>query len=75
MHDFGVEATSTEIGLGVVAGTAALFAAHGVGKAVQQHMANRADRKPPAGSGPAPPGAGDAPADGSGDQAEGEAGA
>jgi hydrogenase small subunit len=75
VHDFGVEATSTEIGLGVVAGTAALFAAHGVGKAVQQHMADRADRRPPADDGQPRPGTGDAPADGSGDRTEGEAGA
>ena len=43
-------------------------------EAVQQHMANRADRKPPAVDGQPAPGAGDAPANGS-DQAEGEAGA
>jgi len=73
VHDFGVEATSTEIGLAVVAGTAALFAAHGVGKAVQAHVAGRAARKPPAGDEHAPPGHGDAPAGGSSDQTDGEA--
>jgi hydrogenase small subunit len=41
VHGFGVEATANDIGLAVVAGTAALFAAHGVGKAVQHRLAGR----------------------------------
>jgi hydrogenase small subunit len=38
---FGAEATANEIGEIVVIGTAALFAAHGVGKAVQHRLARR----------------------------------
>ena len=38
---FGAEATANEIGEAVVIGTAALFAAHGIGKAVQHRLADR----------------------------------
>jgi len=41
VHGFGVEATANDIGLGVVAGTAALFAVHGVGKSIQHRLAGR----------------------------------
>jgi hydrogenase small subunit len=44
---FGVEATANEIGKAVVVGTAALFAAHGVGKSVQHHLADRRARRTP----------------------------
>lgn len=44
---FGVEATANEIGLAVVGGTAALFAAQGVGKAIQHRLAGRHAGQPP----------------------------
>ena len=47
---FGVEATPDQIGEAVVIGTAALFAAHGVGKSVQRRLAARQEHRPgPAG--------------------------
>ena len=67
VHGFGVEATANDIGLTVVAGTAALFAVHGVGKAVQHRLAGRA-------AGQAPPDNGDTPAGGTIDQPDGEVG-
>ena len=61
---FGVEATGDEIGRGVIIGTAALFAAHGIGKAVQHRLAERRAAQQP----------GDAaqPGDGSGKAEGGE---
>ncbi len=51
---FGVETTADEIGLGIVAGTAALFAAHGIGKAIQHRVRRPATAgSAPAASGPA----------------------
>jgi hydrogenase small subunit len=43
---FGVETTADTIGIGVVAATAAGFAAHGVGKIVQRAASGELDRAP-----------------------------
>ena len=64
---FGAEATADQVGEAVVIGTAALFAAHGVGKAVQRRLAARQEHRPgPAGGPDAEDGwvAGDAAGDG-----------
>ena len=67
VHGFGVEATANDIGLTVVAGTAALFAAHGAGKAVQHRLAGRRA------AGNDSPASGDTPAAGAGDRQDHEA--
>jgi hydrogenase small subunit len=41
---FGVETTVDKIGIGIVAATAAGFAAHGIGKTIQRAAAHRLDR-------------------------------
>jgi len=52
---FGVNATAEKIGLTVVAVTAAGFALHGVGKAIQRRVGQRGDGSGP-GDGTGPPG-------------------
>ena len=52
---FGVETSADKIGLEIVAGTAALFAAHGVAKAVQHQVVKRRDASRAARPGPGPP--------------------
>ena len=43
---FGVETTADTVGIGIVAATAAGFAAHGVGKLIHRRVAGDADRPP-----------------------------
>lgn len=60
---FGLSTTVDSVGVGVVVGTAALFAAHGAGKGVQRHLVTRKERRlyqgDPAAPSPSDPGSTD----------------
>jgi hydrogenase small subunit len=50
VEGFGVDTSADRLGIGIVAGTAAAFTAHGIVKSIQRHRADAAEDKPSSGT-------------------------